>query len=401
MTKTILSIVFMTTILLTAGIVASTNLLGDAEAIKSKGTYTKNYGSTKVCGDKLCSEYPGGRAEYEELKTKATKAIDEKIEELEKPGTESGEKMSTESQTLKQQLERILQKIEQGMKLSSGEIQIAKKAMMEQASEETKTETYQEGSSGEATGPASTFQNAFGKVISDTITSAQDPGVGHEGHQLAVILPPTDNVYVGKLTFSASENVQFVTIHGPLGPGDDNGQPTWSPDGGKTKFALTFVDNGLKSGGWYFAGNALALHTMHTTPFTATYSVAYSEIAPGVYPKGTVKTGTVQSMQDPGLGHEEHSLALILPPRDIPYQGGVISYSASENVQLVALIGPLEEDEIHGQTIWTPDGETKYALTLIEGSNMGVWNTFSGNALALHAMNPDGFTASYTLAGLH
>jgi len=64
-------------------------------------------------------------------------------------------------------------------------------------------------------------------------------------------------------------------------------------------------------------------------------------------------------------------------------------------------LGPLDEDDIHGQTIWTPDGETKYALTLIEGDSMGVWNTFSGNALALHSFNPDGFTATYTLAGLH
>jgi hypothetical protein len=101
------------------------------------------------------------------------------------------------------------------------------------------------------------------------------------------------------------------------------------------------------------------------------------------------------------MGHEQHSLALVLPPRDIPYSGGVISYSASENIQLVALIGPLDEGDDMGQTIWTPDGETKYALSIVDGGKMGVWNTFSGNALALHSMNPDGFTATYTLAGLH
>jgi len=105
-------------------------------------------------------------------------------------------------------------------------------------------------------------------------------------------------------------------------------------------------------------------------------------------------------MQDSGLGHEQHSLALILPPRDIPYQGGVVAYSASEDVQLVALMGPLDEDQINGQTIWTPDGETKYALSIVDGGKMGVWNTFSENALALHSMNSDGFTASYSLGGL-
>ena len=180
------------------------------------------------------------------------------------------------------------------------------------------------------------------------------------------------------------------------------GQSTWSPDGGETVYALTFIDNGLKSGGWFFAGNALALHTMHDTPFTATYSIVYSELADGVYPKGTVSTGTVQSVIDPGLGHEEHSLAIILPPRDIPYQGGVISYSASDNVQLVSLMGPLTDDQIRGQEIWSPDGgETNYALAMISGGKMGVWNTFAGNALALHSLSPDGFTATYTLGGLH
>ena len=52
-----------------------------------------------------------------------------------------------------------------------------------------------------------------------TLTSVQDPGVGHESHQLAIILPPTDKVYKGILTYSASENIQLVALHGPLAPG--------------------------------------------------------------------------------------------------------------------------------------------------------------------------------------
>jgi hypothetical protein len=286
----------------------------------------------------------------------------------------------------------------------------AKQAMQEQEAEKISAERYGGSSGAEATGTASAMkseivktssgQDAYEKTASDTITSVTDPGQGHESHQLAVLLPPSDKVYVGKMTFSASENVQFVALHGPLGVGEDKGQAIWSPDG-ETKFALTLIDNGQKSGGWFFAGNALALHSMKDTPFTASYSIAYAELDPGEYPKGTVATGTVTSMQDPGIGHEQHSLALILPPRDIPYSGGVISYSASENIQLVALIGPLDEGDDMGQAIWSPDGETKYALSIVDGGKMGVWNTFSGNALALHSMNPDGFTATYTLAGLH
>ncbi len=400
MTRKITSILFMSAILFTAAIAASTTLMQDTEAsMKASGTPLTKIGSKKVCGDRMCSEYEGGRAEYEAKKAAASQAIGEKIAELEKEAQSADKKISSESDTLQNQLEKILQKIERGERLSAGEIKVAKKAIMEGPAVELAQERYG-ANPDEAKGVASTGQHAFGLTASGTMTSVRDPGQGHEAHQIAVILPPTDKVYVGKVTFSASEQVQYVTIHGPLAEGESRGQPIWSPMG-ETKYALTLVDNGAKSGGWFFAGNALALHTMHDIPFTATYSVVYSEVDPGVYAKGTVATGTVESMQDPGMGHEEHSIALILPPRDIPYQGGVVSYAASENIQLVALLGPLEDDEINGQAIWTPDGETKYAMMLIEGGKMGVWSTFSGNALALHSFNPDGFTATYTLAGLH
>jgi hypothetical protein len=388
----------MSAILFTAGIAASTTLIQDAEAYTYTGKSIKQTGSKEVCGDKLCSEYEGGRAGYEALKSAATEAIEEEISGIERE-QETGEKKVQTKSPAQKQLETIQAKIDRGESLSQGEIQTLKKIMNEHTAQQT-AERYYGGTPEVETGVPSAAQHAYGLSASGTMTSVQDPGQGHEAHQIAVILPPTDKVYVGKVTFSASEQVQYVTIHGPLAEDESRGQPIWSPMG-DTKYALTFIDNGAKSGGWFFAGNALALHTMHETPFTATYSVAYAEVNPGVYPKGTVESGTVTSIQDPGLGHEQHSLALILPPRDIPYQGGVIAYSASEEIQLVALLGPLEDDEINGQTIWTPDGETKYALTIVEGGNMGVWNTFSGNALALHTMNPDGFTASYSLAGLH
>jgi len=324
---------------------------------------------------------------------------DETMEEETMEETMEEETME-ETMTDDPEIAKILEKIENGERISAGELQALKKAAMEEAAEDTIEETYT-GGSGEPTGTPSYGGSAFGSVSSGTITSAKADGFGEqEPHQVAVILPISDKVYVGKVTFSASEPVQYVTAHGPLAEDEFNGQPVYDPIG-ETKYALTMVDNGLSSGGWYFAGHGFALHTQGLSPFSASYSVVYAELAPGVYPKGTVATGTVHSIQDPGIDHENHSIALILEPRDIPYQGGVISYSASEDVQLVALVGPLTDDEMLGQPTWTADGETHYALTIIEGSNMGVWNTFSGNALALHTMNPDGFTATYTIAGLH
>ncbi len=105
-----------------------------------------------------------------------------------------------------------------------------------------------------------------------TIDSMQDQGMGHESHQLAIILPPTDKIYKGILSYSASEPIQLIALHGPLAEGEDKGQPIWTPDD-KTKFALTFVDKETNMGTWKFAGNALAVHTKNLDGFTVSYSV--------------------------------------------------------------------------------------------------------------------------------
>lgn len=117
-------------------------------------------------------------------------------------------------------------------------------------------------------------------AYSGTIKSETDPGMGHEQHQLAVLLPPSSNVYAGLLTYSASENVQLVALHGPLTDDEVMGQTIWTPDG-KTKFALTLVDQQNKMGTWMFTGNALAVHTFSTEPFSLSYSLHYAKISDG------------------------------------------------------------------------------------------------------------------------
>ena len=229
------------------------------------------------------------------------------------------------------------------------------------------------------------------KTASETIKSTQDPGIGHESHQLAIIIPPTDKIYKGILSYDASEPIQLVALHGPLADGEDNGQPIWTPDG-KTKFALTFIDPETSMGSWLFTGNALAVHTMHPEQFTVSYSVSYLEKEMS----DTISTATMESVKDPGMGHETHSIAIILPPSEMTYSG-ILTYSASEPIQLIALHGPLAEGEDSGQAIWTPDGKIKFGLTFVDNeTNMGTW-TFAGNALAVHTKNLDGFTVSYSV----
>ena len=326
MTRKILTVLFLTTILMTSAIAVSIELLPQADAAKSAGTPSQQYGSAtkdKVCGDKLCSETGG--------KTK-TPSVPKKEE------TPSEPKVVTPS-------EPVSEKVAPPM-----------------------------------------WQSASG-----TIKSIQDPGIGHETHQLAIILPPSDKVYKGLFSYDASEPIQLVALHGPLADGEDNGQPIWTPDG-KTKFALTLIDPQSSMGSWIFTGNALAVHTMNEEQFTVSYSVSYMENEMS----DTVMTGTLDSMLDPGIGHETHQLAIILPPSEKTYSG-VLTYSASEPIQLIALHGPLAAGEDAGQAVWSPDGKTKFALTFVDDeTNMGTW-VFAGNALAVHTKNETSFTVSYSV----
>lgn len=108
--------------------------------------------------------------------------------------------------------------------------------------------------------------------FTQTLTSMQDPGQGHESHQLAIILSPNKGaIYDGSITYTASEPVQIVVLH-EINKEDAKGQPTWTVDS-DTVFGLTLVDSGTNAGSYEFTGAALALHTKNTSKFTTTISV--------------------------------------------------------------------------------------------------------------------------------
>ena len=108
--------------------------------------------------------------------------------------------------------------------------------------------------------------------FTQTITSLQDPGQGHESHQLALILSPSEGtIYDGSMTFTASEPVQKVVLH-EINENDAKGQPTWTIDGKKI-YGLSLIDKGTISDSFEFTGAALALHSANSQEFTATVSV--------------------------------------------------------------------------------------------------------------------------------
>jgi len=108
--------------------------------------------------------------------------------------------------------------------------------------------------------------------FTQTITSSQDPGQGHQNHQLALILSPNDGtIYDGSMTFTSNESVQIVVLH-EINSQDAKGQPTWTVDG-KTIYGLSLIDLDEKSGSFEFTGAALALHSPTSKKFTTTVSV--------------------------------------------------------------------------------------------------------------------------------
>ena len=108
--------------------------------------------------------------------------------------------------------------------------------------------------------------------FTQTITSSEDPGQGHQNHQLALILSPNEGtLYDGSMTFTSSESVQIVVLH-EINSQDAKGQPTWTVDG-NTIYGLSLIDLKEKSGSFEFTGSALALHSTNSEKFTSTVSV--------------------------------------------------------------------------------------------------------------------------------
>ena len=219
MTKTVLSVMLITALLATSAIATSASIIKEADAYKSQGTPAWKYGSATakvVCGDRLCSEYPGGYEAWKENKSKSYTGIKSSY-----ASSSSASKYSQDQMT-QQQIQ--------------------------------------------------THADSW-KVATGTIRSSPHLSIGHEGHQIAILLPPSDKTYKGMVTYSASENIQLLALHGPLSDDKVKGQSIVTFPDGETKYALTFVDREDSMGTWMFAGNALAVHTTNPEPFTVSYSV--------------------------------------------------------------------------------------------------------------------------------
>jgi hypothetical protein len=109
-------------------------------------------------------------------------------------------------------------------------------------------------------------------------------------------------------------------------------------------------------------------------------------------------TKTITSSQDPGQGNENQQLILILSPNKDTLYDGSITFSSSEPVQ-VAILHEISANDAKGQPTWTVDGNTIYALSLIDPVTKSDSIEFTGAALALHSPNSKEFTATISVDG--
>ncbi len=108
--------------------------------------------------------------------------------------------------------------------------------------------------------------------FTQTLTSSEDPGLGHSNEQLAMILAPNNGtLYDGILTYTASEPVEIVVLH-KIDKSDSKGQPVWTVDN-STIYARTILNSGSTGGTLDFAGSAIGIHSTNSSQFTATISV--------------------------------------------------------------------------------------------------------------------------------
>jgi hypothetical protein len=225
-----------------------------------------------------------------------------------------------------------------------------------------------------------------------------------ENHEAVVILPNIGKLYEGVLAYSATADVQPASLYGPVNVSDKKGQLIASMDGGNKWYAVSSKKNDQKIGTWQFAANVLLVHSSSENPFSANYSVIYREVEPSK----NAKIDTVESIpfslqtnnnSSRNNNNNNEQIAIILPPSN-DYHSGTLSYTASENIQLMTFNGPLKAGEdTQVKRIYSQDnGKTKYEIKMVDLANkMGTF-TFSGNGLAIYSPIEKPFTISYALA---
>lgn len=156
-----------------------------------------------------------------------------------------------------------------------------------------------------------------------TITSSQDPGIGQQGFQFALLLPANQNsLYHGSVTYTSSEPVEIIVLHN-LEKEDADGQATWSVDG-NTIYGVSVIGPPSKAVSFDFTGAALGFRSK--TPFTITASV-------DGWIRGEPTQITVQKVEPKPQSFtlSKPHVPISIPMRSGFFAGGPVSYIITDS----------------------------------------------------------------------
>ena len=117
---------------------------------------------------------------------------------------------------------------------------------------------------------------------------------------------------------------------------------------------------------------------------------------------GTIKkiqfTQTLTSSEDPGEGHSNEQLAMVLAPNNGTLYDGTLTYTASEPIEIIVL-HKIDKNDSKGQPVWTVDNNTIYAETILNSNSTGGTLDFAGSAIGIHSTNSSQFTTTISIDG--
>lgn len=276
------------------------------------------------------------------------------------------------------------------------------------------------------------------------VTSSVDPLPGHEGQQMATVLPfrQDGSLYSGVLTYTATEPVEVAILN--MGTFNETEQATLdvTPEDSEFGMLLTQLDNQTSIAVSYitppygdspspsasipFAGNAVWLHTSDGTPFAASYTVSAEALPSDIknsinITTATTDTATVTS-EDDGVDAAENTGAADIGETDTEnttatdIEGGTeeeaegatgamttttsddvivrIPEGASELTQDAYTPNPVEVN-VGGTVTWINDDSAAHTATS-GSSSSGSTGMFGGTDDSPEIIGPEGDTQSFT-----
>lgn len=264
------------------------------------------------------------------------------------------------------------------------------------------------------------------------VTSSIDPLPGHEGQQMATVLPfrQDGSMYSGVLTYTATEPVEVAILD--MGTFNETEQATLdvTPEDSEFGTLLTQLDNQTSIAISYitppygdspspsasipFAGNAVWLHTSDGTPFAASYTVSAevlsSEIKNNISSMTETTDNDTVTPEDDEVDAAEDTGAADIGETDTEdttatdTEGGTAGTTEEVIVRIPEGASELTEDaytpnpvEVSvGSTVtWINDDSTPHTATS-GSSSSGSTGMFGGTDDSPEIIGPEGDTQSFT-----